>query len=230
MAQIQVETMLSGVIQVCRECPMRTLVQAYVDAARKLCNHSRWLLSNVPGVTVAGTQVYTFDLAATGDTFNEVIGIQAMSLSENATTINALTEGFSGGWDPNPALNGNQTGLPSDYQYVPQGKVALSHIPNAIYSFTATVVLQPKRASVSVEDRLASVWDAALEAGALAYLLALPRTPWTDKTEARMQGALFEDFKNQAASSVQRGYNAGAQHTNRHASSSGMLRTRVQPI
>lgn len=228
MAQIQVDTVVDQVLQICRECPMQTIVSAYVDAARRLCDHSRWLLKNVPGVTVANTALYTLDLIATGDTFNEIIGIQAMSLTENATTINALTETFSGGWNPNPTVP--PTDIPTDYQYVPQGQVAFRQTPNGAYVFLANAVVSPKNGSVSVDSTLVSVWDYVLEAGALAYLLALPRTPWTDKAEARVQGKLFDGWCNQAASSAQRGFNAGAQTTDRNGRTSGSLRTRVLPI
>lgn len=228
MAQIQIDTVVGAVLQICRECPMPTIVEAYLEAARALCDHSRWLLKNVPGVTVADTALYTLDLAAAGDTFDEIIGIQAMSLTENATTIRALTEGFTGGWNPNPTVP--PTDIPEFYAYVPEGQVALSRTPNAGYTFLANVVVQPKRGSVSVDSTLVGVWGSALDAGALAYLLGLPRTPWFDRVESRVQVDLFEGFKNGAASSAMRGFNAGAQTTDRYGRTSGSLRTRVLPI
>lgn len=228
MAQIQVDTLLAKVMQLTRECPIRTAIGAYVDAARLLCDRSRWLVANVLGVTAIGTEVYVLDLASTGDTFNEIIGIQAMSITENATSEQVMTESFSGGWNPNPLTGGNA--LPELFQYVPEGQVAFSRKPDGVYSFRANVVLQPKRDSVSVDSRLVGVWDYALDAGALAYLLALPRTPWTDKAEAREQGRLFNGWVNQAASSAMRGYNAGARNTDRLGRSSGGVRVRVSPF
>lgn len=183
MSQVQVETLLSEVMQIARECPMPTMVAAYVRAARKLCDKSRWLVRQVPGVTVANTYIYALNLAATGDTYNEVIGIDAMSLAENATVTNVLTERFSGGWDPNTDTN-VPTGVPDSYQYLPGGYVALARTPDLAYTFLASVPVQPKRDSVSLDDTLVNTWDYALEAGALAYLLSLPRTPWTDKDES----------------------------------------------
>lgn len=224
MAQVQVIELLSEVTQICRECPTATLVQAYVSAVRQFCNKSRWLVRRVDMATEAGTAVYRVP----GLEFEEVIGINAMSLAENATTITALTESFSDGWNPNPP---NPSGEPpSEYQYVPEGRFALYRTPAQVYALALTAVLQPKAAAVSIDATLLTSWDFALQAGALAYLLALPRTPWTDKAEAQVQEAKFRAHMNQATSSAQRGYNAGAATTDRSGSTSAGLRTRILPI
>lgn len=224
MAQVQVVELLSEVTQLCRECPTVTLVQAYISAARQFCNKSRWLVRRVDMATAVDVPVYLVP----GFEFEEVIGINAMSLAENPTTVDALTEGFSGGWNPNAPNTGGE--VPSEYQYIPEGRFALYRTPAQVYPIALSAVLQPKAAAVSIDASLLPSWDFCLQAGALAYLLNLPRTPWTDKPEARVQMIIFNGLVNQAASSAMRGYNAGAATTDRSGSTSGGLRTRILPI
>ena len=226
MAQIQVSELLSEVMQITRECPTVTAVAAYVSAARMLCNRSRWLLGNAGLSTEAAGPVYTL---TPPDAFTEVIGIQAASITDGAGKIKALTESFSGTWDPNPA-NDVGDGVPDFYQYVPEGRIGLRRTPAGIYALVATVVVQPLRNAVSIDARLVSSWDYALQAGALGYLLALSRTPWVDKVEARAQDGLFRGYINQATSSALRGFNGGAMPTDAYGANTGALRTGMQPI
>lgn len=221
MSQVPVVDVISEVLQIARECPMTTAVGAYVRAARQLCNKSRWLVATVTGDTVANQQLYSLG----SDPYNEIIGIKALSIEESATETHALTEANSGLWDPEHA-----TDVPDFYTYVPEGQFALYPTPNGIYTLHASLAVQPKRGSNSIDDSLFANWSYALEAGALAYLLDLPRTPWTDKAEAKVQMLLFRGYMNQALSSAQRGYNAGAATTDTLGNPSGALRTRVLPI
>lgn len=223
MAQVQIDDQVREVLQMCREAPGLVVRGAYLSAARKFCNKTRWLVKAAAVTTVASTPVYTI---TPPDAFTEVIGIQAMSLTENATRINVLSEGFSGEWDPNPGSEN----MPDTYQYVPEGQVAFFPTPGDIWTVNATVVLQPRRDAVSIDSTLLVSWDHALQAGALAYLLALPRSPWTDKKEALVQDAIFRNCCNQAHMSAQRGYNAGARTTDRPGSNTGAVRTRILPI
>jgi len=220
MTQVAILDLIAPVAQVVPRCPTPVLVQAYLDAVRRLCAHSHWYKATVPGATVAATQLYSLG----SDTFNEIIGIKAMAV-QDVTEWDPVTESFSGNWDP--ALD---HALPELYQYVPHAQFALHPTPDAIYNLTVSVLLQPKRGSNSIDDSLVVSWDYAFQAGALAYLMKLPNQPWTDKGEANVQLAFFRDWMNRAASSEQRAYNPGAQVTDRVGQPNAAVHTKILPL
>ena len=225
MAQVPLAELLTDITLLCREAPGIVLQGAYLRAARMFCGKTRWLQKPSAFTTEADKVVYTIPPP---DDFTDVIGIHAASLTEDSTKINVLTEGYSGEWDPNQVADTSR--VPDSYQYVPEGQMALYRTPNQAWQVNLTAVVQPKRDAPSIDATLVIAWDYALQAGALMYLLNLARTPWTDKVEARAQEAKFVGLCNQAHMSMQRGFNAGAQTTDRAGSSSGAIRTRILPI
>ena len=52
MAQTLVIDVISPVAQKCSSCPTTTLVQAYIDAARKFCAKTRWLKTTIPRISL----------------------------------------------------------------------------------------------------------------------------------------------------------------------------------
>lgn len=222
MAQIDVLTLLPSVGQICRQCPTTILVQAYIDAVRKFCSQTRWLTANAPGVCEIGTSQY----AIGNDTYNEVIGISAMTVLESETV------------DPTPMTQGDPTrweasdddGLPLFYAYVPESGFAVHPIPDQEYALELNLVLQPKRGSNSIDETLAVNWEYAFQRGALAYLLKLPDVPWSDKAEAVSQQMQFNADINSAKSSVARGYNAGVHNTSVNAQRDSRPRSRPLAI
>lgn len=206
MTQIDVKDLLSELRLICRTCPTPVLIQAYVRAARQLCDGSRWLVQTVTGDTVADQQLYSLG----SDPYNEIIGLQAAAVTGPAAFVGPLTEGDSAKWDP-----AEPTARPELYQYVPHGQFALHPTPDAVYSLSMNVVIQPKQGSTTVPDILVVEWDDALQAGALAYLLKLPRQAWTDATRAADEARTFRAAVNAAASSVFALNNPGAKATGR---------------
>lgn len=221
MAQVAVIDLLNVVAQICRECPTPILIDAYVSAVRKFCSTSRWLKNTIPGSTAIGYELYSLG----SDTYNEIIGIQAMSIQETVGDIHPLTDSNSTKWDRNDAQD-----VPEFYQYVPEGQFAVHPIPDAVYPLTVSVVLQPKNGVNSIDASLVVKWDICFQAGALEYLLKLPRMPWTDKAEALVQGRIFDGMCYQGLGNAERGYNAGAAHTGKSGGSSGAVRTSMLPI
>jgi hypothetical protein len=222
MAQVQIKDVLtSELLLICRTCPMQVLVQAYVRAARQLCNKSHWLLASVAGVATVADPLYTFGT----DPFTEVIGVKSVAINEDLLGLDfePITESSSGGWDTTRADD-----VPEFYTYVPEGMIALYPTPDLAYPLRTIIEVQPKRDAVSIDETLVVSWDYALQAGALAWLLDLPRTPWMDKNEANKQFLIFRGQMNQATSSAQRGYNAGASSS--VSGASGAVRTSILPI
>jgi hypothetical protein len=207
MAQVPIAELLTDITLLCREAPGIVLQGAYLRAARMFCGKTRWLQKPSAFTTEADN---------------------AASLTEDGRKVDVLTEGYSGEWDPNQVTDTPR--VPDSYQYVPEGQMALYRTPNQAWQVNLTAVVQPKRDAPSIDATLVIAWDYALQAGALMYLLNLARTPWTDKVEARAQEAKFVGLCNQAHMSMQRGFNAGAQTTDRAGSSSGAIRTRILPI
>jgi hypothetical protein len=195
MAQIRVYDLLGPIRQVCRGCPTTVLNEAYINAVRQFCHHSKWFISTLPGQTVAGTKTYNLG----SDPYSEIIGMPAISLAESATMTRALNPGTSVAWDPDDTSN-----IPEEFEYVPEAQFSLHPTPNAIYDVTVSIALQPKIGANSIEEALVPKWDVAFRAGALASLLRIPGMAWTDKAEANAQEARFIDWKNKGASSAAR--------------------------
>lgn len=221
MSQVAVLGYLAEVLQICRECPTTVATAAYISAVRIFCQKSRWLLATIPGATIIDTPAYSLG----SDVNNEIIGIKAITITEAVDDTHPLTESLSGNWDSNDA-----TGVPELYQYLPEAQFAVHPVPNAVFQLTVTAFIQPKNGSNTIEDSLLVNWDQCFKAGALAYLLALPRTSWTDKAEARVQDGIFTGLCNQAHMSALRGYNAGADTTDRNGGPSAAIRTKILPI
>ena len=298
MTQVAVIDVIGPVAQFCPSCPTTVLVQAYVDAARKFCNHTRWLKTLIPGLTTApitspystGTVTVTnASLAVVGsgtswlanvasgdiftgpdgighivdavtdnthlalttayggttlaaqlysiarnreypsyglgsDTYTEIIGIEAISIVASANDTHPLTPGVSSEWDK---TDGRAT--PVRYQYLAEGQFAVHPVPDAAYVLNVSVILQPKRGVNSLDQNLLTVWDYALQDGALDYLLRLPQA-WKDLGEAERRRTMFEAHKHSGASDAQAGYNAGALPNNVAGPHQPIIRTKMQRL
>lgn len=221
MTQVLVKDIIAPVWQLCPSAPITMVVQAYIDAARKFCNQTRWLKATIAGATIVNTRSYSLG----SDPYNEISGIQAIDITQSATDVHGLTERSSSQWDTTDAND-----VPIFYQYTPEGQFAVHPKPDAIYALSVGVILQPKRGSNSVDDSLIVSWDYALQQGALSYLLGMAGQPWMDKGEAQKQFVLFNASINSAAMSAAAGYNAGAEATNRVGPHSAAIRTKMLAI
>ena len=96
MTQVAIIDLLADIAQIARGAPNPTLIRAYNRAAREFCRQSRWLRSALPGVTEAGTLLYSLGT----DPDLEVIGIRAVSLARTTgnTTPRPLRVSASTTW------------------------------------------------------------------------------------------------------------------------------------
>lgn len=221
MAQVQVYSLLAPIAQVCRGCNNTTMIDAYVRAVRKLCNRSRWWQSSLIGATEADEPAYNLG----SDTYSEIVGVSAASVLIATDDTRNLTERNSTLWDAD-----EDAAAPEFYQYVPHGQIALHPTPDAAYTMTVGLILQPKINSNSIDDSLLVKWSDDFIHGALAYLLALPGLPWTDLRKAAVQDDLFMRAINSAASDVQAGYNAGATPSGEVGARTANVRTGYQAL
>lgn len=202
MAQVQVLDVMRDVAQIARGVPNATLISAYVRAARKFCRESRWFRSTLVAPTEADVRLYSLG----SDTYLEVVGVKAVSGATLSGNTNPWVIGPSdpGGWNP-----GFQPNRPQRYAYVPEGQIAFDPIPDAAYSITMTLQLQPKAGVTSLPEELLVKWDQALQDGALMYLLNIPGQPWTNPQQAEMHRRSFQAAINNAKLDEQRSYNTG---------------------
>lgn len=202
MALIHVLDIARDVAQVCKKCPNGTLEQAIIRSARKFLRESRWYTTAVPGATTADVPAYSLG----SDPYEEIIGLRAMSLTQDNGSTMALHVSDSTLWQANPG-----TGTPTRYAYVPEGQFVLNVVPDKTYSLTATVILIPKAGQNKIEERVLSKWDQAIQAGALAYLHSLKSEPWYDPNEAVRQERIHQSAINNARADEQRQYQRGSQ-------------------
>lgn len=78
--------------------------------------------------------------------------------------------------------------------------------PALAASIVATVSLKPSMTSATLPDALFAHYAQDIASGALATLLSLPKTEWTDMGAAAIRAAEFNAQKSAAARIVERGF------------------------
>lgn len=220
MAQVQVIDVIARVAQIVKNCPVTTLVDAYIEAAREFCEKSKWLTATIPGATIADTAEYSLG----SDTYHEICGITAIDITVDSR-IRPMTARKSSDWDQN-----DDNDDPRLYQYVPEGQFVVHPTPDQVYTLSIGVVMQPKMGSNSVIDVLLVKWKRSLERGALAYLLDMKAEPWYDPGRANRELLLFRADINHAHMNAQSGYNSGALSSGIIGPRSAMVRSKILVI
>lgn len=202
MTQVAIIDLLADIAQIARGAPNPTLIRAYNRAAREFCRQSRWLRHSQPGVTEAGTPLYSLGT----DPDLEVIGIRAVSLARTTgnTMPRPLRVSASTTWRA-----GERNAEPQRYAYVPEAQLALNPTPDAVYDLLVTLVIMPTAASNSVPAELLPRWDQTLQAGALAYLYEVPKQPWTNLELAQIKKREFQAGIGNAKAAEQKEYQSG---------------------
>jgi hypothetical protein len=221
MTQVNVIDVIQPVAQLVKNCPVNTLVRAYVDAARTLCGESRWLRATVTGSTIADQRIYLLG----NDPSYEIIGITAITITESADKVRTLTERASSRWDRTEAND-----LPEFYQYIPEAQFAVHPLANRVLPMQVGVVVQPKRGATALDDSLLTRWDRALENGALAYLLDMKTEAWYDPAKANKSLLFFNAAVFSANHVAENNFNAGAMPTDHIGPRSAAVRTGRQVL
>ncbi len=195
----------ANVAQMARGCPTPTLRRAYVTALRDWCAQTQWLRINATGATEAGVAQYGLG----SDPLLEIVGLFAMSGQDTSfTPAQQWPLGPSNPGDWNPAIGDGQ---PLRYAYVPEGQMALNPTPDGVYGITYTAIVQPKEGVTQIPDTPLVKYSTGIEAGALAYLLAMKDVPWSNPAEAGEQKRTFGAYIANGKAEVQRNFNTGAQ-------------------
>lgn len=222
MAQTAVIDLLGPVAELCRGCPNPTLTRAYIDATRIFCQKSRFLQVTS---TSQSTAIATVDYTITPVSDNDIIGLFRVVMVEASGKVRDLVEKAADDWDLNDIA-----GVPEFYEYVPHGQFRLHKTPDAVYPLRLTSILQPTRASTTIDSRLVTTWEETLRDGALSKVLLIPKMPWTDPVAARMRAAEFSIGCNTANIQVSRGNNPGARSSDLPGPPSGMIRSQILPL
>lgn len=201
MAQIDIETLIGRVAQRCMGAPLPTLIDAYLSAARELCRRSRYYTEERPVTTVASDSSYTLTPSAVE---NEIIGVRLVRLTISTNDIRDLTREAKRRWDDTDPIN-----PPEVYDFEVPSNLLLHPTPAGVYTGTATVVLQPKLGSTTIDEDLVLLWDDAFALGALAELQLIPGQPYENLAKADMDGRSFQDWINKAKSAAAKKFQRG---------------------
>lgn len=184
MAQTNVIDLLGNIGERCRECPVPTMIRNYIDVSRDFCQRTRWLRKTVTGMATVIDQV-TYTITADAD--NDFVGIFSLDLLESSTETRQLVEQASSFWDPDAASD-----IPERFEYVPTGTFRLDPAPAAVYSLVVEAFMRPKKASQTIDTRLAEECYQALEHGVVARLKEINGMPWSDPAGAISESKLYE--------------------------------------
>lgn len=219
MAQTNVTDLLSSIAEQCRDCPVPTMIRAYIDTCRDFCQRTRWLRKTVTDMeTVIDQVTYTI----TADTNNDFLGIYSLDLLESATKTRHLVEQASEFWDPDAASD-----IPERFEYVPAGTFKMDPAPAAVYSLVVEAVMRPKKAATSIDTRLADECDQAIEFGVLARLKAIGGMPWTDPGGVVKNEGAYESAVGTYSILADSGNNAGGRTSTCGGPPNARIRSRV---
>jgi hypothetical protein len=200
-----ITSLLQNVQQKIRRCPEPTLVHAYREAARDLCNQSRWLRRTIDVDMAAGDSEVSL-LLDSEDAELEIVGVKSVRAfaPSQPTSTWPLRPDDETLWPPN-----QEAGQPYRYAYVPESMIALPAPTDAAYTLRVICQVTPADGVSILPDDLLLKWQRTLDAGALAYLYDLGGQPWSSERQARVQEVKFKAGINNAKADEQRGYNTG---------------------
>lgn len=203
MTTVALDTVLTNVRQIARKCPNITLRRAYTRAMREWCQQTQWLRITLTGSTIVDQKVYTLGT----DPNLDIVGIRAVSITDAAGYVYGLGTSDSTLWNPNA-----QSSRPRRYCYLPEGQFALDATPDLVYALTVSIIVVPKEtpaADATVPAEPLVKYSNDFEAGALAFLLAIPGEPWSNPAVAQGYARAFQVSINNARAEVQRAFNTG---------------------
>lgn len=175
--------------------------EALVNAAREFASETLMVRRSLSLQTAANQQTYA--LQATQE--EDVISILSAQGQDLRTPPNLwpLTPGDPSGWNAFVS-----PGPPASYAFVPYTSVALFPVPDAVYSITLIVPVQPRIGASVIPDELLRRYDREICDGALAWILGLPNKPWSNPGLIPMLRSSFQSGIGRAKWDLLNAYNA----------------------
>ena len=204
MNYVATKDQIVNIAQIIRRCPEFTLTRALGRAYRDWAMQTQYLRTPIAGATAADMRLY--DLGS--DPYLEIVAVlavQASILVGSTTQYWALRTSDATLWNPNLSAQ-----RPLRYSYVPQAQIALDPLPDQVYDLLVSAIVQPKENAAQIPEDGLVKYRSGIEAGALAYLHALPGQPWTNPNEVQRRQREFQSSVNNARAEVQRGFNTGS--------------------
>jgi hypothetical protein len=201
---VDINDQIVNIAQIIRRCPTITLTRALGRAYRDWACQTQYLRVAIPGATAADTPLY--DLGS--DPYLEIVAVfavQASILNGSQIQYWALAANDSSLWNPNI-----QPQQPTQYCYVPQAQIAVFPTPDQVYDLLVSAIVQPKENAAQIPETGLTKYRSGIEAGALAYLHAVPGQPWSDPAQAEYRRREFQSSVNNAKAEVQRSFNTGS--------------------
>ena len=157
-------------------CPFPTVDQALIDSARDFCAKTHcWVFTST-------SNVYPFDSRAEFDIDTETEVVKVMSLAVNGQVYDIkATTALRDDWRTNP---------PDDctLYHDNRSEFLIFPVPASTDAVDMKMSLKPTYAATGVDDEVFSLYAEGIAAGARARLQRMPRQPWTDLSQAQIDG------------------------------------------
>lgn len=164
------------------------IVHALRRATREFCRKSRVLTAPVTALAVTALAASTPLPVTALPAATEVDRIEIMFWNDNTNALTPIDVSSQTQVGPNP---GDSYSEPQFCYVKNLSDLVLVPVPAEAGTVTGTLIMQPTLASTECADELANRHRHTIAAGALAYLLGIPKKPWSDPREAQAQLSKF---------------------------------------
>ncbi len=184
-------------------CPEPGMQDALVTSAREFAAETLFVQRNVVVTTNGTTPTQNYPIAPPSqeEEIIEVVSGQGVDSNGNIWPVKPGNPSF---WNP-----GLAPGPPYQYKFVPYTSVSFWPIPNAIYTITLVVAVQPRQGASVLPDEIMRRWDREICDGALGRLVTVPNRPWSNPAAEGKYVASFLSGVSKARSELLRQVNAG---------------------
>lgn len=174
--------------------PDPTIEFAVRRAARRFCSLSWFARRSITVTLVSGTAVYTLSPTSAQE---EIVGVHAIEFDDEPL-------------DPTkPELVNTTSGTPKRWYFEPESTITLDPTPDDGVDgevITVRIATQPTRTTETIADDIVREYEQCIADGAIAWIMAMPKQPWSDKEGAAMMERKFMSQTMRAKESAMRGH------------------------
>ena len=188
-----VSDLLTSLQAAAPEAPQLTLKRVLLETAREFCLYTKaWRTTLAPIDVAADTPEYVLTLPAG----TKLVDVMSAVFNDERVLV-ARTQRQLDERDPKWR---SRTGTPRNITRVDTATVWLHPYPATAFTggLRTRVALMPTLQATTLDDTLVDEHRDALEAGAIARLLLMPRREWSEKTTGAYHQQRFEEMKAEA--------------------------------